>query len=114
MNGSHRLPASSFGWLFACATSEKLTQTGEKTAYRSTRNTATMVSSKKGWMIVVQKLVKSGKDRVIGGVCGGIAAYLRMDSTLVRLVWVALSLMDHRGFLVYLLAALLIPEDARC
>ena len=73
-----------------------------------------MVSSKKGWMIVVQKLVKSGKDRVIGGVCGGIAAYLRMDSTLVRLVWVALSLMDHRGFLVYLLAALLIPEDARC
>ena len=72
-----------------------------------------MVSSKKGWMIVVQKLVKSGKDRVIGGVCGGIAAYLQMDSTLVRLVWVALSLMDHRGFLVYLLAALLIPEDAR-
>lgn len=72
-----------------------------------------MVSSKKGWMIVVQKLVKSGKDRVIGGVCGGIAAYLHMDSTLVRLVWVALSLMDHRGFLVYLLAALLIPEDAR-
>ncbi len=72
-----------------------------------------MVSSKKGWMIVVQKLVKSGKDRVIGGVCGGIAAYLHMDSTLVRLVWVALSLMDHRGFLMYLLAALLIPEDAR-
>ncbi len=72
-----------------------------------------MVSSKKGWMIVVQKLVKSGKDRVIGGVCGGIAAYLHMDSTLVRLVWVTLSLMDHRGFLVYLLAALLIPEDAR-
>ena len=72
-----------------------------------------MVSSKRGWMIVVQKLVKSGKDRVIGGVCGGIAAYLHMDSTLVRLVWVALSLMDHRGFLVYLLAALLIPEDAR-
>lgn len=64
-------------------------------------------------MIVVQKLVKSGKDRVIGGVCGGIAAYLHMDSTLVRLVWVTLSLMDHRGFLVYLLAALLIPEDAR-
>jgi phage shock protein C len=42
---------------------------------------------------VQKRLMRSSKDRKIAGVCGGIAEYLEIDSTLVRLVWVILIFM---------------------
>ena len=38
-----------------------------------------------------KKLYKSSTDKKIAGVCGGIAEYFNIDSTLVRLAWVAVS-----------------------
>ena len=65
-------------------------------------------------MANVKKLYLSNTDRKIGGVCGGIAEYLEVDSTVVRLVWVILSVLSFgTGIVVYLLAWLIIPRKKR-
>ena len=49
---------------------------------------------------------------VICGVCGGIGEYLNVDPTLIRLVWLLCSLVScGTGLVVYIAAALIIPED---
>lgn len=57
-----------------------------------------------------KKLYKSEYDRKICGVCGGIAEYFNIDSTIVRLVWVLLAVCFGSGILVYFLAALIMPN----
>ena len=42
--------------------------------------------------------------------CGGIAEYLGVDSNLVRLIWIAVSLFAGTGILLYILAAVLMPK----
>ena len=54
--------------------------------------------------------MRSETDKVIFGVCGGIAEYFGIDSTLVRLGFAAFSLMCGSGVLAYFLAALIMPE----
>jgi phage shock protein C len=44
------------------------------------------------------------------GVCGGIAEYFDIDPTLVRLVWVIITLMGGAGILAYIIAAIIIPD----
>lgn len=60
------------------------------------------------------RLVRSSRDRVLGGVAGGIGERLGVDSTVVRLAFVALSLAAGIGTLLYLLAYLISvePSDA--
>lgn len=57
-----------------------------------------------------KKLYKSTTDRKIAGVCGGLAEYFNMDSTLVRLGWVAFCLLGGSGVLAYILAAIIMPD----
>lgn len=57
----------------------------------------------------MRKLVKS-QDRKICGVCGGIAEYLGIDPTIVRLVWTLATLFVGTGVLAYIIAALIMPE----
>lgn len=59
-----------------------------------------------------KRLYRSTDDRLIGGVCGGLAEYFGIDATLVRLVWVVLTLVTSLapGVIVYILALLLMPE----
>ena len=57
-----------------------------------------------------KKLYRSKKDEKIAGVCGGIAEYLGIDSTLVRLIWALFVLCAGSGVLVYIVCALVIPE----
>lgn len=59
----------------------------------------------------MKKLYKSKNDKKLCGVCGGIAEYLNVDSTIIRLIWGALILFAGSGILAYILAALIIPED---
>lgn len=59
-----------------------------------------------------KKLYKSDSDKKISGVCGGIAEYFNMDSTIVRLIWVALSFAYGAGILAYLICALVIPDES--
>lgn len=57
-------------------------------------------------------LRRSRSDRMIAGVVGGLAEYLRMDSTLLRVIYVIVSIVSvaFPGLLVYLLLWLLVPE----
>ena len=57
----------------------------------------------------MKKLYKSDVDRKLCGVCGGIAEYLGIDSTIVRLIWVVLVVFFGTGILAYI-SALVIPD----
>lgn len=57
-----------------------------------------------------KELRRSATDVKICGVCGGIAEYFRIDSNLVRLIWIAISLFWGTGILFYILAAVLMPK----
>lgn len=56
-----------------------------------------------------KKLYRSMEDKKIAGVCGGIAEYLNVDSTLVRLICIALVFGWGSGLLAYIIAALVMP-----
>ena len=58
-----------------------------------------------------RRLTRSTTDRRIAGVCGGIAKYLNIDPTLVRLGFVALSFLAGGGLFAYILAAIIIPKE---
>jgi len=59
-----------------------------------------------------RRLHRSAIDSKIGGVCGGMAEYFGMDSTLVRLLWVMVTFFTGLvpGILVYVAAWLIMPE----
>jgi phage shock protein C len=58
-----------------------------------------------------KKLYKSNQNKMIDGVCGGIAEYFGIDSTVVRLIWALFSLMGGSGILAYIIAAIIIPRS---
>ena len=58
----------------------------------------------------MKKLCKNNTNKKICGVCGGIAEYLNADPTLIRLAFVLISMAAGSGLLVYILAALIMPE----
>jgi phage shock protein C len=60
---------------------------------------------------VPRRLHRSRRDRVFGGVCGGLAEYFGVDPVLLRIVAVALALSGGAGFLLYLIAWIAIPEE---
>jgi phage shock protein PspC (stress-responsive transcriptional regulator) len=59
----------------------------------------------------VKKLYRSKKNRVIAGVCGGIAEYFNVDPTLVRLLWIVFVIIWGSGILAYIIAWIIIPEE---
>ena len=58
-----------------------------------------------------KKLYRSSKNKMLRGVCGGIAEYFGLDATLVRLAWVALVLIGGSGILLYIIAWIIIPKN---
>ncbi len=62
-------------------------------------------------MVRNKKLYRSSKDKMIGGVCGGLADYFKVDVTLVRLVAV-LSIFTGFGALAYVIAWAVVPLDS--
>ena len=61
-----------------------------------------------------KKLYKSNQNKMIDGVCGGIAEYFGIDPTVVRLIWALFSLMGGSGVLAYIIAAIIIPRNPVC
>jgi len=60
----------------------------------------------------VKKLFRSRRNRMIAGICGGLAEYFEVDPTLVRVGYVVLSILSvaFPGILVYLILWVLIPQ----
>jgi len=58
-----------------------------------------------------RRLYRSRDNRMLGGVAGGLASYLDVDSALVRLAFVALFFAAGAGFLAYIIAWIVLPEE---
>lgn len=60
-----------------------------------------------------QRLVRSETDRMIAGVCGGLAAYLNIDPVLVRLAFVVLLLASGIGLAIYFILWIVMPAESQ-
>jgi phage shock protein PspC (stress-responsive transcriptional regulator) len=60
----------------------------------------------------IKRLYLSASDKKIFGVCGGVAEYLEVDSTLIRLAWIVLTFITGivPGIIGYILAAVVMPH----
>ena len=67
-------------------------------------------------MAASKKLYRSTQNRMLGGVCAGIAEFFSIDPTLIRLIYVALSLFTvaFPGIILYIVCLLIIPNDPDC
>jgi phage shock protein C len=59
----------------------------------------------------IKRLYRSKRDRILGGVCAGLGNYLNLDPVLIRVGWVVAFFAAGIGFLAYLIAWIIIPED---
>lgn len=58
-----------------------------------------------------KRLYRSCHDRMLAGVCGGIAEYFHIDPTLVRLGWVLFTALGGSGILAYIILAIIVPSE---
>lgn len=59
----------------------------------------------------MRRLYRSAHDRILGGVCGGLGAYLGVDPNLIRLAFVLLALFSGAGVILYLVLWLILPVE---
>ncbi|MCA9883255.1 MAG: PspC domain-containing protein [Anaerolineae bacterium] len=59
-----------------------------------------------------KRLYRSQSDRQVAGVCGGLAEYFNVDSTLVRIVFLLLFFGMGNGFILYLVLWMVMPEES--
>jgi phage shock protein PspC (stress-responsive transcriptional regulator) len=59
------------------------------------------------------RITKSKTDRVIDGVCGGLAEYYRIDPVIVRLIFVVLLFINGIGFFIYIILAIIMPKPEK-
>ena len=66
-----------------------------------------------GWNTEGRKYYRSRTDRMLAGVLGGFAHYIGVDATIVRVAYVALSLLTGglTGIILYVIAMLIVPEE---
>jgi len=60
-----------------------------------------------------KRLYRSKKERILGGVCGGIAEYFDVDPTLVRLLWLLFVFAGGAGVIAYVIAWVIIPPNPK-
>lgn len=58
-----------------------------------------------------KRLAKSQTNKSIWGVCGGLAEYLNVDATLIRLAFVLLALAGGPGLILYIALAIVMPQE---
>jgi len=56
------------------------------------------------------KLKKSKKDKMLAGVCGGLAEYLGWDPTIVRILFIVFAFLYGSTILVYFILAIVMPD----
>jgi phage shock protein C len=58
-----------------------------------------------------KQILRTRKDKILGGVCGGLGRYLNVDPVFIRILFVLLVLGWGTGILIYLIAWILIPLE---
>ena len=58
-----------------------------------------------------RRLYRSIRQRMIGGVCGGLGEYLAIDPTLIRVLFILAAIFGGHGVLLYLILLLLVPIE---
>ncbi|MCE1198635.1 MAG: PspC domain-containing protein [Marinilabiliales bacterium] len=58
-----------------------------------------------------KRLKRSVRDKMIGGVCGGLANYFDVDATLIRLAFAFAAIFAGTGVLAYLIMWIIIPQQ---
>ena len=61
----------------------------------------------------MEKIYRSKKDRILFGVCSGIAKYFKVDQTLIRIIFVVAVVLEPKFILIYLILAIIMPEEER-
>lgn len=59
----------------------------------------------------MNKLYRSKSNRILAGVCGGIGEYFKVDPTIVRLLWLLISITGGAGVIAYIIAWIIIPKE---
>ena len=62
--------------------------------------------------MMTKKLYRSRNERMLAGVCGGLAEYFGVDVTIVRILFALLALAGGPGLILYGILYVIIPEDA--
>ncbi len=57
-----------------------------------------------------QKKLKRSSDKMIAGVCSGVAEYFGIDKSIVRIIWAFLGIFYGAGLLAYIIAWIIMPE----
>ena len=60
---------------------------------------------------MAKRIYRLRNDRKIAGVCSGIAEYLDIDPTIVRMIWLAAVLLGGGGVVAYIIAMIVIPQQ---
>ena len=58
-----------------------------------------------------KKLYRKNEGKILLGVCAGLADYLAMDPTVVRLLWVLFTCVGGSGILAYIVCAIIMPVE---
>jgi len=58
-----------------------------------------------------KKLYKSNNDKVLLGVCGGLAEYFGLNSVLIRIIWLLAICLFGTGLLAYIICAIVMPKQ---
>jgi phage shock protein PspC (stress-responsive transcriptional regulator) len=58
-----------------------------------------------------RKLYRSRTDRKLAGVCGGLSQYFNTDATLIRVLFVVLTVLGGSGLLLYLALWIIVPNE---
>lgn len=60
-----------------------------------------------------RKLYRSQSQRMVGGVCGGLAEYFNIDVTVIRVLFIALTVFGGAGLILYLLMWIFVPDASK-
>ena len=58
-----------------------------------------------------KKLYRSSTDKIVGGICGGLAEYFDIDPVIIRLCWILFVLLGGAGIILYIIAWIVIPLE---
>ncbi len=60
----------------------------------------------------MKRLYRSRTERILGGICGGLGEHTDIDPTIIRLIWILVTLISlGTGIIVYAVAWIIIPES---